>query len=281
MKRAAATRHTALRAAFAVFALALGMPAAANAQEETQADGPPAARVSQSAAPSVLVLLAHPDDEILFAPALARIAREGGEVTLAFATSGDADPGLSTLEPGRDLAQLREAEARCAAFALAIDKPVFWQLGEGTLSAEASEPSSTARALVANIASAITRVRPRVVMTWGPDGGSGDDDHRMVSAAATQVVQALGADRPELIYLAARGTSPPAFPGFEDWAMVNPALITDRIGYEAIDLDAARGALACYESRFDEVARAGLIDALETHLWRGLVHFRLAFPSPY
>ena len=93
---------------------------------------PPRSSTGQSP-PSVLAIFAHPDDEITIAPVLSRMARTGGEVTLVFATSGDAGPGVTTMEPGEELAALREDEAGCAAFALGLDEPIFWRLGDGTL----------------------------------------------------------------------------------------------------------------------------------------------------
>ncbi|MEO0698802.1 MAG: PIG-L family deacetylase, partial [Pseudomonadota bacterium] len=95
---------------------------------------------ARSSPPGVLVILAHPDDEITIAPVLTRIARDGGKVTLIFATSGSAGPGISGMAPGEDLARLREDEGRCAAFALGLDEPIFWQLGDGELATLARVP---------------------------------------------------------------------------------------------------------------------------------------------
>ena len=228
--------------------------------------------------PSILAILAHPDDEITIAPVLARAAREGGEVTLVFATSGDAGPGVSGMEPGEELAALREDEARRSAFALGVDEPIFWQLGDGQLSAMARAPDSPARDLAERIASIIAIQQPGVIMTWGPDGGYGHADHRMVSNAVTQVVQAMGHDRPDLLYAALPSGEETSIPGFENWATVDPSLVTDRLRYEMADLDAARAAIDCHASQFPESARTMLPDLLHRNIWRGSVFFRLALP---
>ncbi|QIQ87264.1 PIG-L family deacetylase [Erythrobacter sp.] len=232
--------------------------------------------------PSILAILAHPDDEITIAPALAIAARSGGEVALVFATSGDAGPGSSGLEPGEALAALREDEARCSASALGLEQPQFWRLGDGTLAPLARMPDSPARTLAARVAEAVERYEPDVVMTWGPEGGYGHSDHRMVSAVVTQVLAGMGDGRPDLLYSAI--PADPAIaapPGFEDWARTDPALITDRIGYERVDLEAAGEALGCYESQFPQEARAALIPMLHGMVWRGKVHFRLAFAHEF
>lgn len=232
--------------------------------------------------PSVLAILAHPDDEVTIAPVLARMAREGGEVTVVFATSGDQGPGVSGLEPGAELAALREDEARCAAFALGLPEPIFWRLGDGTLATMAHAPDSAAKGMAERITALITLQDPQIVISWGPDGGYGHADHRMVSNVVTEIVQAMAAARPDLLYTAipAAGAEDarPDLPGFEDWATLDPALITDRIRYDLIDLEATRGAVDCYQSQFDETARAVLPDLLDRNLWQGTVYFRLAFP---
>lgn len=265
----------------AVAALAMGAAALTGwARAQEVPPGPELPEFDEP--PSILAILAHPDDEITIAPALSIAARSGGELTLVFATSGDAGPGSSGLEQGEALANLREGEARCAAGALGIDEPEFWRMGDGTLAPMARMPESPARRLAAHIAQTVERVRPDVVMTWGPDGGYGHSDHRMVSAAVTQVLAAMDETRPDLLYSVipdSPGLAVP--PGFSDWALTHPSLVTDRIGYEALDLQAAGEALACYESQFPAEARAALVPMLHREVWRGTVPFRLAFPHAF
>ncbi|MGB3806639.1 MAG: PIG-L family deacetylase [Erythrobacter sp.] len=255
--------------------VSLGMTSVLSAQELVEESDMRAQ--DAAAAPSVLAILAHPDDEITIAPVLARIAREGGDVALVFATSGDAGPGVSDLEPGADLAAFREDEARCSAFALGLSEPTFWQMGDGALSPGARAPESPARKLAENVEEAIAEMRPRIVMTWGPDGGYGHADHRMVSAVVTQVVQEMGEDRPDLLYAALPSDRLPQIAQFERWASTHPSLITDRIGYEPVDLGAAEAAIGCHESQFDDAARELLPQLLHETVWRGTVSFRLAF----
>ena len=229
--------------------------------------------------PSVLAILSHPDDELIMAPVLARIARERGEVTLVFATSGDAGPGNSGLEQGSKLAELRESEARCSAFALGLEEPIFWRFGDGALANEARNPSELMSDMGERIAGLIALQEPTVVMTWGPDGGYGHTDHRITSNAVTQVVQAMGPERPELLYAAFPGqvSEDGAIPGFEGWARTHPSLVTDQIAYQVPDLNAAIAAVNCYESQFSDAARRVLAGTLHERVWRGKVPFRLAF----
>lgn len=230
--------------------------------------------------PSVLAVLAHPDDEIILAPILARIAREKGEVTLVFATSGDAGPGSSGLEHGPELANLRESEARCAAFALGLEDPIFWRFGDGTLAGKARNTQSQMQDIGERISGLIALHEPTVVMTWGPDGGYGHADHRIISNAVTQAVQVMGPARPDLLYAAfpaTEDTEADVLAGFEGWARLHPSLVTDTIAYDLPDLDATIAAVDCYESQFPAPVRRMLAGTLHERVWRGRVPFRLAF----
>jgi LmbE family N-acetylglucosaminyl deacetylase len=227
----------------------------------------------------VLAILAHPDDEIVMAPVLARLAREGGEVALVFATSGDAGPGVSGMEPGAALAALREDEGQCAATALGAGEPIYWRFSDGELGEGARNSQDTIRSLSARISALIAAQKPTTILTWGPDGGYGHIDHRMISNAVTQVVQEEGEDRPELLYAALPTPDETAvgLPGFEDWATLHPSLVTHRLSYADADLASAAAALDCYGSQFDPAIRAALPGLLHQQVWRGTVAFRSAF----
>jgi len=142
---------------------------------------------SVPSAPSVLAILAHPSDEIMIAPVLARVARNGGEVAVAFATSGEAGATVNAIAPGASLAAMREDEARCSAFAMGLPEPAFWQFGDSSQGAD--ESASSARdaetpALTQRIAALISLHSPQVVITWEPEAGLGDPDHARVSRAS-------------------------------------------------------------------------------------------------
>lgn len=241
---------------------------------------PQNAAPNKSALPSIIAILAHPDDEITIAPILARAARDGADVKLVFATSGNAGPGVSGMEPGQELANLREEEARCSAFALGLPEPTFWRLDDGKLAATPRAADSPARQALAKITELLTQNRPTVVMTWGPDGGYGHGDHRMISAVVTQSVQSLDNGRPDLLYAAIPSGARPNLPEFDAWATTAPDLVTDKLAYEVRDLEAVRAAINCHQSQFSEDAREALPGLLHSQVWRGAVHFRLAFATP-
>lgn len=228
---------------------------------------------------SILVVLAHPDDELFVAPALARFVREGAHVTLVYATPGDAGPGVSGMEPGEDLAARREREAFCAARALGTAGAIVMPLPDGGLGTGAHRPGSPASLFAESIAPFLAD--RDIVITWGPDGGYGHADHRMVHAIVAQYVQAMPAQsRPRLLFPAiASGTKPP-IPQMEDWAETAPDLIDMRITYEAPDLAAANAAAQCHETQFDAATRAQMMALFDASIWAEGVPFRSAFPAP-
>lgn len=245
--------------ALAVTAMPLGAQKAAEIGEESPEP------------PLVVAVLAHPDDELFMAPALAAMAREGLFVRIVHATPGDAGPGVSNLPKGAALAEARRAEADCAGKALGVSEVVNLGLPDGRL-ADHVRDGSLAKALHDHLAWA------DMVLTWGPDGGYGHADHRLVSAIATQIVQAQPeGDRAGLFYVAIPAGQLPPVAEMRDWAMTDPKLLGEGIAYTPADLAAARGAALCHVTQFPEASREGMMGLFDATMWRGRVHFRKAF----
>ncbi|MDZ4274795.1 MAG: PIG-L family deacetylase [Erythrobacter sp.] len=236
----------------------------------------PASAQGEAAPQNVLVVVAHPDDELFMAPAIAALARQGADVAIYYATAGDAGPGVSGLAPGDELAERRIGEAWCAVETLGVSTLLGAEHGDGKLGVAAHHQESPARALAASFEEQFAL--SDIVLTWGPDGGYGHADHRMVSALATQVVQAMPAsERPKLLYVGIRSGTLPPVPEMAQWATTDPALLTESIAYTPADLAAASAAAQCHETQFDAATRAGMMPLLDATIWQGKVHFRPAF----
>ena len=134
----------------------------------------------------LLCVLAHPDDESLgTGGALAKYAAEGVETYLITATRGEHGWwGDAEDYPGPiGLGQIREAELRAAAEVLHLREVHLLDYIDGDL--DQAEP----RAVVAKIAALIRRIRPEVVVTFGPDGAYGHPDHIAISQfTATAII---------------------------------------------------------------------------------------------
>jgi LmbE family N-acetylglucosaminyl deacetylase len=149
--------------------------------------------------PGVLVVMAHPDDESMgCAGLILRHSRAGVPVNLICATRGEA--GWSGKPRGakkEDLAQIRTDELREAAAALAISGVELWDYPDGGVD------RIDRQEITNRIWEQISRLRPRAVVGWGPDGVYGHPDHIAMGACTDSAVGSMTeGDRPALYHLA-------------------------------------------------------------------------------
>jgi LmbE family N-acetylglucosaminyl deacetylase len=147
----------------------------------------------------LLVVMAHPDDESMGCGGLIlRHTRAGIPVNLICATRGEAGWGGKPLGAKKeDLPQIRTAELEAAAAALAISGVELWDYPDGGVSK--CDPQE----ITQRIWEQITRLRPKVVVGWGPDGAYGHPDHIAVGASTDIAVTSMAeGDRPALYHIA-------------------------------------------------------------------------------
>jgi LmbE family N-acetylglucosaminyl deacetylase len=151
-------------------------------------------RMSLVKAPRLMAVLAHPDDESLgVGGTLAKYASQGVDVFLLTATRGDAGryrghrPGDPQHPGPLALADIREAELRAAAAVLGVCEVSLLDYHDRYL--DGVDP----RHAVASIVRHLRRIRPDVVVTFGPDGAYGHPDHIAISQFTTAAVVAAAA----------------------------------------------------------------------------------------
>src|SRR5215472_1539224 len=130
----------------------------------------------------LLAVLAHPDDESLgFGGTLARYADEGIETYLVTATRGEAGRFGSLGKSGDpvEVGRVREAELRAAAAVLGVREVSILGYPDGGVD---RVPATIA---IGAIVAHIRRIRPDVIVTFGPDGAYGHPDHIAVSQFTT------------------------------------------------------------------------------------------------
>jgi LmbE family N-acetylglucosaminyl deacetylase len=128
----------------------------------------------------VVVLAAHPDDEVLAAGGLlALLAGQGVPLTLVWATSGEASHPGSTAATVPDLARLRATETRASLARLGVGGEAVWLgLPDGGLEARYADLVGCVRALH----------RPGDL--WlAPFRGDAHPDHEACGRAAVEVVE--------------------------------------------------------------------------------------------
>jgi len=243
----------------------------------------------RAAAPKILVaLLAHRDDEAPVAPILARYAREGVQVYLIIASNGDQGAGQQghiprpdSTRPGEALGQARADEARCATEALGIQPPILLGFPDGKLGDYVGDRSLIYR-LTQRIAQELQRLHPDAVVSWGPDGGTGHPDHRMVSNIATQLQRAEAPGVPERLYYmnlpaeAMRAMNPQR--GEPPLVIPVAKYFTVRVPFAPEDLRASERSMACHRTQFTVDAAQRLLPAFAS-IWNGAVALVPAFPT--
>lgn len=138
----------------------------------------------------VLVLAAHPDDEVIGAGGmLAHHAERGHEVVVVHATDGaQGDPG--SREAG-DIRDVRRAEGVEALRRLGLDAARHWDMPDGALPEHLSD-------LTRRVEAVFREVQPRTLYSF--HAGEAHRDHRAVSKATADAAHALPAGCRCLLY---------------------------------------------------------------------------------
>jgi N-acetyl-1-D-myo-inositol-2-amino-2-deoxy-alpha-D-glucopyranoside deacetylase len=131
----------------------------------------------------IACVFAHPDDDTYgVGGTLALHAGSDLEITVVMTTSGEAgqisDPSLATRET---LGAVREVEDRASWRALGLEPTIkFLRYPDGAVADVPRED------LVAAYLELLLEARPDVLVTFGPDGITGHEDHVAVGLAATE-----------------------------------------------------------------------------------------------
>lgn len=139
-------------------------------------------------------VFAHPDDESLgVGGALAKYASEGVEVSLITATRGQRGRFRGHRDPPEHpgeqaLAAIRERELRAAADVLGVTDLTI--LDYVDLDLDRAQPGE----IIGRLAQELRRVRPHVVVTFGPDGAYGHPDHIAISQFTSAAVAVAAAE---------------------------------------------------------------------------------------
>jgi LmbE family N-acetylglucosaminyl deacetylase len=219
----------------------------------------------------ILAVFAHPDDERVIGPLLSRLAREGRETHLVIATDGAKGVrDFAKIPAGEELAAARTKEATCAANRLGVRKLHLLGLPDGGLAS-----FDVLNKLRSGLAAIIDSLKPAAIITFGPEGGTGHPDHRLVGNVTTQIVQSDARyANLDLLYASLPTerlrTAPKASPTVNGMA---EALLTVRVPFEERDLVAGREEFACHRSQYTPAEMDAVNKYLE-HAWNGTVWLR-------
>ena len=165
----------------------------------------------RSRRPSLLIVLAHPDDEIFHGGVLAHLSERGVRVTLVCATDGEAGKPHPSIGPVENLGALRVEELRLSCARLGIEAPVLLRFHDSARKERQRHDDPHALANVnmldveAAIGGIIADVKPHVIVTFDPHGGYYHPDHLAVHRATTAAFFSsgvLGDEAPERLFYA-------------------------------------------------------------------------------
>lgn len=219
----------------------------------------------------IVAIFAHPDDERVIGPLLSQLARQGRETHLVIATDGAKGVrDFARIPAGPELAAARVKEENCAAARLGVRQLHLIGLPDAGL-ASFDALGKLRTALVAIIDS----IKPEAIITFGPEGGTGHADHRLVGDVVTQIVQADARYQViDLLYASLPverlKTAPRARPGVNG---MTEALLTVRVPFEQQDLIATREEFACHRTQYAP-AEMDSVNAYLAHAWNGMVWLR-------
>jgi LmbE family N-acetylglucosaminyl deacetylase len=236
----------------------------------------------QGTGKTIVAVWAHADDEGPVSPVLARYAREGVQVHMIIATDGAQGAANSAVPRGPEIAKLRVDEARCSAQALGAQPPILLGFPDGALGNNNADPALLYR-LTQRIQEELQRLQADVLITWGPDGGYGHADHRLISSIVTQLVRAGAPGVPERVFYSSipaegiRAAHPER--GVPPFLIPRESLFTARIPFTTADFDAGRRSMSCHKTQFSEDRVERTTSAMRD-LWKGELPLSPLVPRP-
>jgi LmbE family N-acetylglucosaminyl deacetylase len=143
---------------------------------------------------TILGIWAHPDDEVFLSGGVMAAARDAGQrVVCVTATRGEHGTDDPVAWPPGRLAAVRERELQASLAVLGVHEHRFLGVEDGCCAARPSLPT------VERLMAIIREVRPDTILTFGPDGLTGHEDHQVVSRWAT-AARAFAAADVDLLY---------------------------------------------------------------------------------
>jgi LmbE family N-acetylglucosaminyl deacetylase len=230
---------------------------------------------------TLVAVWAHSDDEGPVAPILARYAREGVQVHMIIVTDGSQGAANTSVPRGPEIAKLRVDEARCSAQALGIQPPILLGFPDGALGDYNADPALLFR-VTDRVHEELQRLQPDAVITWGPDGGYGHPDHRIVSSIVTQLARAGAPGVPQRVFYASlpaegiRAMNPTR--GVPPFVIPRPVLLTTRVSFTEADLNAGRRSFECQKTQVSQEAIDRVISAMRD-TWKGEIPLSAMTPD--
>jgi LmbE family N-acetylglucosaminyl deacetylase len=202
----------------------------------------------RTTAKTYLLVVAHPDDEAMVGPMLAKLARQGHRVHVLIATDGKYGTRISKIPEGDLLGAVRRKESECACERLGVKPPIFLSVDRLDTKNGVRSYVNGRKTLLLKLKQELTALKPDAVFTFGPDGEQlGHPEHIVVGSAITELLLRDGlVDRYPLYYLAWLKSM---VQDDEGLSYVDPRYVDLRVTYTDEDERRAIEANKCYVSQ--------------------------------
>lgn len=139
----------------------------------------------------ILVVIAHPDDEVFASGTICLCADKGFRITMVCATDGEG--GSRDLFCGKSdvrLGEIRRQELMLSARILGASEVCFLGQADSARPDAEGEGSWDQPCLIGTLGNMIRQQNPQLILTHGPEGGYGHPAHRLVYRSVAAAAQA-------------------------------------------------------------------------------------------
>ena len=220
-----------------------------------------------------MVVFAHPDDETTIGPVMHKYA-QNNDVYLVIATDGRYGvTEHSGIPAGDSLVEIRAREAACSCNALGIHPPLFLGLQDGMGMNGHGDYWVQIKQLKERLWEAIQKIKPTIIITFGPDADTGHQDHRMVGTITTELLLRENMiDEVDLYYFSFTKEQSVKYEGW-NLNYLDEAVLDTRITYDDDDEKAYFESIRCHKSQYSEELMDNWI-AVEEEDTSNVLYFR-------
>ncbi len=200
---------------------------------------------------TILVILAHPDDETALGAVLHKLTKEN-KIILVTATDGryGVRKHAGNIK-GDTLAAVRTKELICSCKELGIDSLIHLNYHDGMgMITGAGDYFTQTRKMKEEIKAIIEKINPNFIISFGPDGDTGHSDHRNIGNIVTEILlREAWVDKYPLYYLAWKKELSDQLGGLN---YMTDEYLNVAITFSAEDEKANQYALRCHRSQLPE-----------------------------
>jgi N-acetylglucosamine malate deacetylase 2 len=196
---------------------------------------------------TILVVVAHPDDEAAIGSMLVNQSRLRNKVFVIFATDGQSGTRVTNIPEGDALGKVRQQESICALEKMGLQPPIFLSIDRLDTRNGVRSYLDGHHKLLTSLKGKISAIDPDLIITFGPDGDSHHSEHIVIGSAVTELLlREKWVDKYPLYYMA--WTKQPD--DDDSLGYVDKQYLNVKVEYSQEDEDKALIATRCYVSQF-------------------------------